>query len=159
MKHWEYHLDEIGNKEELRLVMLPPFQLWCACRSFLMVGWALANLGPRLNLRWWIFWINKWWFLGDQRISLKTTICTIPEPELVGQTRPEVKRPYSSWPGASRCDRRQVFCNKVSLLFTATFCDQMANTYYGDVLAARQQTSKHGELFSPLSETLRMQES
>ena len=35
----------------------------------------------------------------------------------------------------------------------------MAKTYCGDVLAARQQTSKHGELFSPLSETLQMQES
>ena len=43
---------------------------------------------------------------NDQIISLKTTICTIPEPELETRSfksnptrnRPEVKKPYSSWP-------------------------------------------------------------
>ena len=49
----------------------------------------------------------KWNCTNDQRISLKTMICTIPEPEPETRTfwsnptrtRPEVKEPYSSWPG------------------------------------------------------------
>ena len=49
----------------------------------------------------------KWNYTKDQRISLKTTIRTIPEPEPETrafwsnptQTRPEVKKPYSSRPG------------------------------------------------------------
>ena len=49
----------------------------------------------------------KWNYKNDQRISLKTIICTIPEPELetrdfwsnLTRTRPDVKKPYSSWPG------------------------------------------------------------
>ena len=54
----------------------------------------------------------------DQRIGLKTIICTIPEPEPKTQafwsnpirTRPEVKKPYSSRPGHRR--RRTDFDNQ-----------------------------------------------
>ena len=50
---------------------------------------------------------------NDQRICLKTIICTIPEPEPETRdfwsnptrTRPEVKKPYSSRPGWDRVSK------------------------------------------------------